>query len=384
MKRRVHTAAGPGRTQHYEQTLPLTNFSLTSSMTYNSGMNELTIVLPFALPPPELVSDLLRAMQAPALAALVSRTSERAFIDFDNSTRILPHEAWLGHELGLAPAPSSPDACAPFAAAAMRGFGLDPAEGVWFLVHPVHMQVSRNHLLLADPRQLTLMDAESRALFDAATPYFDEVGKPLLYGDAHTWFVRADDWAGLRTASPDAAAGQNLHAWMPEGACALATRKLQNEVQMLWHDHPVNLVREEKGLVPVNSFWLWGDAPAAAPQPQAALFVADVPSWLGALAEPARRAVAAADVTGPGEGNALVVLGALTSAGLGSDWSLWLMHMQQIEREWFAPLLAALKDGRVKRVTLVLSHRDAFAQFSSTRSAQRKFWRKPTLNKLVK
>jgi hypothetical protein len=353
-------------------------------MAYNPEMNELTIVLPFALPPPELASDLLRAMQAPALAALVSRTSERAFIDFDNSTRILPHEAWLGHALGLAPAPASPDACAPFAAAAMRGFGLDPADGVWFLVHPVHLQISRNHLLMADPRQLTLMDAESRALFDAAKPYFDEVGKPLLYGDAHTWFVRADDWAGLHTASPDAAVGQNLHAWMPEGACALATRKLQNEVQMLWHDHPVNQARQENGLIPVNSFWLWGGAPAVAPHLGAALFVADVPSWLAALADPGRRAVEAAAVTWPGGDDALVVLGALISAGLGSDWSLWLMHMQRLEREWFAPVLAALKDGRIKRVTLVLSHRDAYAQFGSTRNAQRKFWRKPTLKKLLK
>ena len=39
------------------------------------GMTEITLVLPFALPPPELAPDLVRALQAPSLAALLSRTS---------------------------------------------------------------------------------------------------------------------------------------------------------------------------------------------------------------------------------------------------------------------------------------------------------------------
>ncbi|MBC7860131.1 MAG: hypothetical protein H7Z39_15455 [Burkholderiaceae bacterium] len=362
-------------------------------MPYNLGMNQVTLVLPFALPAPELVADLIRAMQAPALAALLTRTSAQQFFDFDNSTRVLPHEAWLAHALGLGPAPARVEAGVGFAAAAMRGFGLDPADGVWFLVHPVHVQISRNHLLMGDPRQLALDDAESRALFDAAKPYFDEIGKPLLYGDAHTWFARADDWAALRCASPDAATSQNLNAWMPEGPCALATRKLQNEVQMLWFNHPVNEARQARGAAPVNFFWLWGGAQAS-PTPAATLsgaagagptlFTSEVPAWLAALAEPSRRAASAPLVLASNADDALVVLGGLAGAGLNSDWSVWLMHLQMLEREWFAPLLAALKDGRVGSVRLVLNHRDAYAEFTSTRGAQRKFWRKPTLNKLIK
>jgi hypothetical protein len=352
-------------------------------MPYNLGMTQVTLVLPFALPAPELAADLIRAMQAPALAALLTRTSAQQFFDFDNSTRVLPHEAWLAHALGLGPAPARLEANAGFAAAAMRGFGLDPADGTWFLVHPAHAQISRNHLLMGDPRQLALDEAESRALFDAAKPYFDEINKPLLYGDARTWFTRADDWAALRCASPDAAIGQNLNAWMPEGQNALASRKLQNEVQMLWFNHPVNEARQARGAAPINFFWLWGGAQAAA-TPAAQLFTSEVPAWLAALAEPSRRAASAPAVLASGANDALVVLGGLTGAGLNSDWSVWLMHLQMLEREWFAPLLAALKEGRVGSVKLVLSHRDAYAQFTSTRGAQRKFWRKPTLNKLIK
>lgn len=355
------------------------DFSFDGAMPYNRGMNHLTLALPFALPPPELGRDLVRALQAPALAALLSRTARQQFFDFDNGTRVLPHEAWLAHALGLAPTCAA--AGTPFAPAVMRGHGLAPEAGTWFLVHPVHVQIARNHLLMGDQRQLPLDEADARALFDAAKPYFDEIGKPLLYGDARTWFVRADDWAGLRAASPDAATGQNLNAWMPEGAAALATRKLQNEVQMLWYTHPVNEARQARGLPPINAFWLWGGAAATAQAPLP-LFTDQVPDWLAALAPAPQRSADVQAVINHEGPDALVVLGALTGAGLGADWSSWLMEMQQLEQQWFVPLLAALKAGQLGRVTLMLSHRDAYAEFSSTRNAQRKFWRKPTLTPL--
>ena len=348
-------------------------------MPYNPGMNQLTLVLPFALPPPEMASDLLRALQAPALAALLSRTTREKFETFDNSIRILPHEAWLAHALGLAAVPTSAATRAAFACAVMRGLGLAQPEGTWFIVNPVHIQIARNHLLMGEQRHLGLNEADSHALFTLAKPYFDEIGQPLLYGDAQTWFMRADDWAGLRTASPDAATGQNLHAWMPEGAGAPACRKLQNEVQMLWFEHPVNEARQARGLPAINSFWVWGGASATATTPVPALLACDAPPWLAALAA---KGVPAGFSGIQAREHALVVLGTLTEAGLAADWSSWLMHMQQLERDWFLPVLAALKEGRLGQLTLVLSHRSAHAEFSSSKLAQRKFWRPINLNKL--
>jgi hypothetical protein len=358
-------------------------------MPYNLGMDQITIVLPFALPPPELAPDLLREMKVPALAALLSRTGSLHRSTFDGGSRNLPHEAWLAAELGLGsplqPGPQDDTpATAPLAAAAMRGFGLDAAEGHWFFVHPVHVQIARNHLLMGDPRQLPIDEAGSRTLFEAAKPYFDEVGKPLLYGDAQTWFVRADDWAGLRTASPDAAAGQNLSGWMPEGDGALATRKLQNEVQMLWHEHPANEARQARGLPPVNAYWLWGGASGTAPARDGAatFYAGDCPSWLAGLAAPERRQPEFAAIAA-GSGNGVVVLGSLMAAAIASDWAIWLEQIQRLEQQWFAPALDALKSGAVGGVTLVLGNRDALLQAASSRNAQRKFWRSINLNHLL-
>jgi len=366
------------------------------AMPYNRGMNELTLVLPFALPPPLLAPDLLRALQSPdpgspvasqplsALAALLTRTTSRQATAFDGGARVLPHEAWLAHALGLAASPAAPEACAPLAAAALLGFGFgfEPGDGAWFIVHPVHLQLARTHLVINDTRPDLVSEADGRALFEAAKPYFEEEGKTLLYGDANTWFVRADDWKDLSTASPDAAAGQNLADWMPVGEKARDSRRLQNEVQMLWHALPTNEAREERGLKPMNSFWLWGGS-AAATVSGPPLFSAEGPAWMTALAAPERRAPTAASLLNGADRDAIVVLGTLIEAGLAEDWSTWLMQMQRLEIEWFAPLLAGLKNGHLAKLTLVLSHRDGYVEYTSTKNAQRAFWRKPSLKGLL-
>lgn len=354
-------------------------------------MNQLTLVLPFSLTPSELANDLARVMQMPALEMLLERNSSFALTEDDGGNRLLPHETWLS--LALTGGASN---AAPFAGAAMRALGVPQPEGYWFIVQPVHLQLTRTHMVLADPRELRLDEADSRALFDLVKPYFDEVGKPLAYAAPDMWFVRADDWNELRTASPDAAAGDNLADWMPEGAAKRDFRKLQNEVQMLWHEHPINEARQQRGLTPVNSFWLWAGADSQKPEAQVrgqtrsgltpavarvSLATANCPEWLSLLADPALRAATAEQVLAL-PGDATVVLGQLIADGKAGDWSPWLGHMQQLEQDWLAPLLAALKSGRLGSLKLVLSSRLKLAEITVTKGALRKFWRKPSLTKL--
>ncbi|MGW8392157.1 hypothetical protein [Pseudoduganella sp. HUAS MS19] len=331
-------------------------------------MASTTVVLPFALPPAELAPELSRNLQAPALAALLSRYNLLKKHVIADESRILPHEAWLARERGA------------LAAAVMHGFGLAPREGYWFIVHPVHIQLARNHLVLADSRRLRLDETDARALFDLARPFFDE----LVWGDAQTWFMRADGWQGLDAASPDAAMGSNLADWMPAGPTALAFKKLQNEIQMLWHEHPVNEARQLRGLAPVNSFWMWGGASAAAAAagaPAQALAVAagqgngPAPPWLAALATPDAKAA-------PGLAGT-VVLPQLIPAGAGNDWGAWLGAIQQLEQEWFAPLLAGLRDGSTADLTLILTSRAGWTEIRTSKPALRKFWRAQNLKNLT-
>jgi hypothetical protein len=356
-------------------------------------MAHISLVLPFALPVPEFAPDLIRALQAPALAALSSRTSERRFYPLDPKARALPHELWIAHALGLVRGVEPA-----VAASAMRGFGLDPEDGTWFVVNPTHIQIAHTHLMMGDPRQLDLREDEGRALFDSALVNFTEAGYGLRYGSAGTWFMRADGWDDLHTASPDAAVGMNLTDWMPAGAQARAFRKLQNDVQVTWYTDPVNAAREARGQVPINSIWPWGRASSATEEAsrlvasaqgksmdKPAVLTHAVPGWLAALADTRADTPAAlvSAIEAAQSDQLLVVAGNAAAPAIAADWDGWLRAMQALDSGLFAPLLEAVAKGRAKSLRLVLSHRDGHLELVTTPMAQRKFWRRPSLEALI-
>lgn len=359
-------------------------------------MAHISLVLPFALPAPEFAPDLVRALEAPALAALLSRTAGQAFHPLEGTARVLAHELWIARALGLA------QGTAPcIAASSMRGYGLDPGDGTWYIVDPAHIQIAHSHLMLSDTRQLDLREEESRQLFDVARACCEDAGYTLLYGDADTWFLRADEWDGIQTASPDAAVGMNLTDWVPAGPQARAFRKLQNEVQVAWYTHPANAAREERGQAAINSIWPWGGASVAAEHaqklvaraagklaPQPAISTCMAPGWLTALADQRLDGLAGIagklSEAGEREGGRVLVCGNAAAPAIAADWHGWLQQMHALEAALFAPLLAELERGRIKRLRLVLSHRDGHLETTTTPMAQRKFWRRPTLESLKK
>ena len=341
-------------------------------------MKQLDLLLPFSLPPAELARDLLRAAQAPALAILLARASAAPIVEFDAFARALPHEQWLAEKFGLtAPEESSP----PVAAAAMARFGLKLEAGVWFMLQPVHFHITRDHLVLTDTRRLALLDADARSLFATAQVSFEAAGMSLLYGDAGHWFMRADAWAGLQTATPDAACGHNIDIWMPQGAQARDWRKLQNEVQMDWHGGAVNTAREMQGLKPINSLWLWGAASAGSDSSSPYAAVTNLQGWSRALAPTQASSLSALLAQPPA--SALLMDDTLAEAALGGDWAEWLQRLQLLERDYFEPILAALKNGQLDALRLLMTHNTRLAEFRVSRHQLRKFWQTPSLARLA-
>jgi hypothetical protein len=49
---------------------------------------------------------------------------------------------------------------------------------------------------------------------------------------------------------------------MPAGAGAASFHRLQSEIQMLLHEHPVNEARRQRGQLVINTLWLWGGGTA--------------------------------------------------------------------------------------------------------------------------
>ncbi|MBI5286045.1 MAG: cofactor-independent phosphoglycerate mutase [Deltaproteobacteria bacterium] len=67
---------------------------------------------------------------------------------------------------------------------------------------------------------------------------------------------------GLETTPPHDISGKEIIDYLPRGEGSKKLVELMTCAQMLLKDHPVNQEREEKGLNPPNSIWLWGQGRA--------------------------------------------------------------------------------------------------------------------------
>jgi hypothetical protein len=111
--------------------------------------------------------------------------------------------------------------------------------------------------------QIDLTAEESTQLLKAALPFIEEdFQSSILFEDAYYWFIPAGPFISLASYSVDQAHGRNIDWWMPrdtnEEGIAKRWRKLQNEIQMLWHIGLVNEERAQRGMPSINSLWISG------------------------------------------------------------------------------------------------------------------------------
>lgn len=337
-------------------------------------MSHLQIILPFSIPPAPIATDLRRELHTPAFAKLIALSNRGEIQHFEDFSRLLPHESLLaGHfavesRTGVALSVLDFQNNSPATTHnKMQDFGLTPTEGFWFTLNPIHIHVAQDHLVLTDQRQLTLSDDEARSLFEAAKTMCEEVGQTLVYGDAKTWFLRADEWDALQTATMDAACGHNIDIWMAKGEHGLPWRKLQNEIQMLWFIHDINAQREARGDNTVNSVWLHSGSAAVVPAPTTHDSSHNIDQIIAQVKN---------------QETVFLHLDALLAPALNNDWPGWLDAIHKLEADWFAPLLLALSDKKIQRLSLIATDANRVATFTVTPRSLWKFWTKPSLDQL--
>ena len=144
----------------------------------------------------------------------------------------------------------------------------------------------------------------------------------------------------------------------------------------------MNTAREARGDPVVNGVWLWGAGrlPASARGAWQSVSAGDpVACGLARLAGLRHRA------PGPGavhwleraseDGRHLVVLDGLRAAQALGDTEALAQRLRALEDGWFAPLLEALRAGRIGMLTTHVP--DAAASFETARGDLRRFWRRP-------
>jgi hypothetical protein len=230
-----------------------------------------------------------------------------------------------------------------------------PEEPVW-LAELAHIQVGRDGLALTDPAQLELDASESAALLEAAQPALLDTGFRADALGVSRWRIHAHPGTVQHMGTPDAVAGHPLDSWWPRGDAVRPWRRLVNEVQMLWHEHPVNTQREARGVPRVNGLWLHGGAAPWRPWPNSApRRLAGGTEWQRALAE--RAGVPWCDAGAPAPqtlAGMIAELPDLIDPERMQDWHAWLAALPRLERDWFVPAAQALQTGAVSGIELVL------------------------------
>jgi hypothetical protein len=250
-----------------------------------------------------------------------------------------------------------PQQSAPFSA---LGDGLNAAQGYWLHADPVHLALMRDFFVLhGTPHDLTPEHAQQ--MVATLNQHFSGDGMQWYAPHPERWYLRLNNPLEIITISKDAATGTKISKDMNSAPFAA----MLNEIQMLLHQHATNIEREEAGLLPVNSVWLWGGGihAASSMQPYAVVMADDL--LAKGLAGERCQAVPDSAEHLPQQDTGLVVL---------ED-----MDALQFEQKWAAPLLSMLKNNKVQKLVLHLEQEQAVASFELQRQDLWKFWR-PWLN----
>jgi hypothetical protein len=336
---------------------------------------QITLLIPDLIPPPEMRDAALNGLKLPALTTLLARGDKATTPDDSNL------DGWLCRHFGVARQQDWP-----IAALTLMADGGTAGDSYWLRADPVHLRATRDKLMLADSGAFSISQLEAEACAAAFNAHFQADGMTLYPLRPDRWYLKLDHTPQLVTQPVSAVTGKHIDPYLPGGADGLKWHRLYNEIQMLFFSLPLNDAREARGEMTVNSLWLWGGGTQAAAS-------SDKRTKLYANNPEARAlALAAACPNDALPGNAaaltdsndmLVLLETLRGAAQYGDVIGWREGMQQLESDWFAPLLARLKSGSIKSLQIVTPGTTDTSHWQTRRNALLKIWRRGPLTTLL-
>lgn len=315
-----------------------------------------------------LVSDYL-VPRPLALDRLLSRSKvqQAGGMDLDST---LCH--WFGLEDGQ-------HSSLPLASLTYLSDTCEQSPGYLLRADPVHLRADQSSLRLFDSHGFSVTQEEADDLVAAFNEYYAERGWRLTAPRPQRWYLSLPAAPGITTTPIGHVAGRVIDPCLPQGDAAADWHALLNEIQMLFHAHPVNSAREQRGEPAINSLWFWGGGllPAIL-QTRADRVITDHPLGMG-LAQQA--GIARSDVPADADellaqaddGLSLLVNDVLDGPTRYGDIGSWVDALQQLEQHWFVPLLAAIRDGRVSALEIYPCN--GF-RYMTNRQLQRCFWKR--------
>lgn len=347
---------------------------------------KLHLLVPSLFWPGDALPEIYRDLPLPALETLLARSSRTA-----NASQGI--EAWLCRTFGVTKQQDWP--VAPLTLQADSAGQVQAENHYWLRADPVHLRLEQNQIVLADSQIFRIMAEEAKQLADLLNRHFaaDGCDHPSHHGTTarqelvflpltpDRWYLRVTATPALQTHALSAVAGQDIHALLPSGTDSVRWQGLFNEVQMLLHEHPLNQAREARGELAINGIWLWGGGimPQLSDYPYTQVWSNAVLPRSLALACAAEHAALPSTATAWRQsataGNHLAVLDVLHTKTQYDDAYGWRESLKKLEQDWFAPVLAALKQGKLEQLTITVVSEHGDKSFTVTRDDLWKFWR---------
>jgi hypothetical protein len=259
-----------------------------------------------------------------------------------------------------------------------------PGEGWWLRADPCSLRLNRETVVPLDAGVFELSRAEADALAGHLNAQLTGRGFVFHPLQPERWYLAAEAALGADAPPLAAARGRPVDVHPGAGGDEARLHALANEIQMLLHDHPVNEAREQRGELPVNAVWLWGGGRLARPAGRpfhrvrgADPLAAGLALGSGAAALPLPESAARWLRASGDDGVELIVLDALRAPAAYGDPAAWGERLAALERDWFAPLAGALREGRIGMVTLHAIGAASAFDVETTRQDLRYFWRRP-------
>ncbi len=255
------------------------------------------------------------------------------------------------------------------------------SKDFWMRADPVHLRIEQNHIMLADSQSFEISPEEAEQLIQDLNHNLGNQDFIFSAFHPHRWYIRIPKAPEILTHTLSHVTCKNINDFLPAGKDSIIWHKIFNEVQMLLHEHPVNQARESRGELIINSIWPWGGGnilqsihtpythawsnndfsqslALAASNINYSNLPRDVNKWLQTKIS----------------GNHLVVLDSLRSQAIYKNAYEWRETLRNLEHNWFLPLYTAIKNGKIKQLTITTSNESASHDFVITRSDLWKFW----------
>jgi hypothetical protein len=245
---------------------------------------------------------------------------------------------------------------------AALGAGFDPGDTYVLRADPVALVAGRSDVTLAN-RIDDLGPADAGAIMALLNGHFAGDGLVFHVPRPDAWFVTTRH-RPVMTTTPVAAVRGAIFRHLPQGDDATRWRRWMSEMQMLLHDHPVNLAREARGLLPVTGIWpAEGGSLADVPRgPRVAVYAA------GAAAADVARGIALR-----GGGSLESVPASFAALQLQEDTIVVLDAVpdanatETVMQNWIDPALTTLQRGDLETLRVVADGQGIAATWHAVR-----------------